>query len=65
MWCEIGKVVTGASVAFLIASTVFFASVGEVIADEKALAETAVSGFRLNEGVVLALGRADLHSVEK
>ena len=67
-----GRVVTGAIVAFLRVSTLSLAFVGEVIADKKA--GIVVGGMYVSasmadadgvEGAVLDLGRDDLHCVAK
>ena len=61
-----GSVVTGASVAFLITSTVAFASSGEVITDKNAFTlPFAVTEAEGTEGAVFRRGRDDLHCAEK
>ena len=61
-----GSVVTGASVAFLITSTVAFASSGEVITDKNAFTlPFAVTEAEGTEGAVYRRGRDDLHCADK
>ena len=61
-----GSVVTGAKVAFLISSTVAFASSGLVMTDTNAFTlPIAVAEDEVADCVVLGRGRGDLHCAAK